>query len=130
MPECKKEYFFDGHTESDCYSDTVDGKTWYYYNWAYVNKHKDKMCPAPWRVPTKEDFDTLVNYTNYNTLIDAWGYGAGADGSDHEGDTSYAFLWSSSEDADYMRHCLYYDSANLYITSCYSGFDLNVRCVK
>jgi len=36
-----------------------EGLTGNLYNWWYVTIHAAKMCPAPWRVPSKEDFVDL-----------------------------------------------------------------------
>jgi hypothetical protein len=132
MPDCNKEDFEDSYTDPQCRSYTENGKTWYYYNWPYVNANKTTMCPDPWRVPTKEDFDVLVSNTTSSTLIDAWGYGGGARGSSMYDVNSYADYWSSTVDSDNTNYAYfsYYTIGSLYVTydNKYHGFQ--VRCVK
>lgn len=50
------------------------------FTWEAVDKHKEQLCPAPWSVPTKDDFVTLdkalggtgENGQNNATLMDAY----------------------------------------------------------
>jgi hypothetical protein len=142
MPECHKETFKDSDTEPDCRSYTEEGKTWYYYNWAYVNEYKAKMCPSPWRVPTMEDFKKLVSNTNNTTLVDAWGYGGYAAMSDV---SSHAYYWSSTETSSGSNFAYYlnyyssntndaynlrYYSDSLGVANNYKYLGFQVRCVK
>jgi hypothetical protein len=133
-PECNKETFEYSFTEPQCRSYTEEGKTWYYYNWKYVNANKNTLCPSPWRVPTESDFSTLISDTTitYSTLIDAWGYGGYALGTSlFEVDTD-AFYWSSTANGTNYAYNLGLDrSGNLDLASGnhkYYGFQ--VRCVK
>jgi hypothetical protein len=131
-PECNKGTFEDSNTDPQCRSYTKDGKTWYYYNWAYVDANKATMCPDPWRVPTKEDFETLVSNTTASTLVSEWGYG----GTCVSSGTLYAqdgaaYYWSSTE---YDSGCVYelgYGSSDVnpqnYVGKYYGQ---QVRCVK
>jgi hypothetical protein len=130
-PECNKETFEDSYTDPQCRSYTENEKTWYYYNWAYVSQNAATLCPSPWRVPTKEDFDVLVSNTTYSVLISAWGYGGSI--SDWLGGVvspgSFAHYWSSTE-SDVGAYSLRYASYDLDVGnhSYYLGFQ--VRCVK
>jgi hypothetical protein len=118
-PECNKETFEDSYTEPQCRSYTENGKTWYYYNWAYVNTNKNTMCPDPWRVPIKEDFEMLISNTNAATLTAAWGYG----GSSSECDvSSQAYYWNNA------TGYYWYGYGNEIDVSTSHGFQ--VRCVK
>jgi uncharacterized protein (TIGR02145 family) len=137
-PECNKEAFERSDTDPDCRSYTENGKTWYYYNWAYVDANKNKMCPSPWRVPIKEDFETLVSTLGGNTqtardaIAAAWGYGGIVAGSPGYMST-IAVYWSSTED---NRNFIYYfDSDTLGVfnipdTNLDKYYGLQVRCVK
>jgi hypothetical protein len=61
----------------------VSENTWYYYNWTYMNTNKATICPLPWRVPVKADFQALmtaaVSHTNLNAtwVGNGWRYGWG-----------------------------------------------------
>jgi hypothetical protein len=46
----------------------------YYYNWYCVNTNEAVLCPAPWRLPTKTDYDTLVKNSVATTLESYWGF--------------------------------------------------------
>ena len=41
------------------YRDAAPGYRGYLYSWHYVTDHSDKLCPSPWRVPTKDDLINL-----------------------------------------------------------------------
>jgi hypothetical protein len=132
-PACNKESFEDGDTTPQCRSYTEDGETFYYYNWAYVDAYKSRMCPAPWRVPTKSDFETLVFYAGASTLISEWGYGGYANGSSVTDETSYAYYWSCTESASSGidgAYFLSYYSGDLLVTDTYKGNVFQVRCVR
>jgi hypothetical protein len=132
MPECHKETFEEDHAPQ-CRSYTEEGKTWYYYNWAYVDKYKAKMCPSPWRVPTKADMETLESNSNGNALFDAWGYGGYAFGSSMYDVNSYdAYYWSSTEYDRGFAYNLYFSTSGgvgpQKLSTKLTG--LQVRCVK
>jgi hypothetical protein len=131
IPGCNKETFEKSSTDPQCCSYTHEGKTYYYYNWPYVKQHADLLCPLPWRVPTKDDFVELNDNTNANTLIAAWGYGGGANGSSMNYVSSNALYWPSTENSSNYAYYLYYLSGNVYpqnYTHKYFGFQ--IRCVK
>ncbi|MDR3132853.1 MAG: fibrobacter succinogenes major paralogous domain-containing protein [Prevotellaceae bacterium] len=129
IPECNKEEFTKSTIDPQCRSYTKDGKTWYYYNWAYVQKNQSKMCPPPWRVPTKSDSETLASNTTLSALSSVWGYGGYADGSSIVNENLYADYWSSTENGSSAYYLGYYSGGLLvYSFDKYNGFQ--VRCVR
>jgi hypothetical protein len=130
-PDCNKDALEDSYTAPRCRSYTSDEKTRDYYNWAYVDANKEEMCPSPWRVPTKKDFDVLVSNTASSTLIDAWGYGGYADGKSVYHLNTDANYWSSTEDSNNNAFYLYYrESGSMNVTSYKKNQGYQVRCVK
>jgi hypothetical protein len=139
-PECNKETFEDSYTDPQCHSYTESGKTFYYYNWSFVNTDQAAMCPAPWRVPTLQDFDALVGITDVATLISDWNYGGHASGGGV--DAMGASYWSLSESNanDKNAHSLFFFSdmpfvdggmpfmENIFLFS--KNYGMQVRCVK
>jgi hypothetical protein len=130
IPACNKASFTNSDTDPVCRSYTEGGKTWYYYNWAYVNQNATTLCPSPWRVPSQTDFNTLVNATNRTTLIAAWGYGGFASGSSVTGVNSGTPYWSTSECVDYYAYALLTASGSLSVACYYPYYGLQVRCVS
>jgi hypothetical protein len=72
-PECNKEIPVEETTgeesygKPDCGSYIVNDKTYYYYNWYYVQKNRSTLCPDGWRIPSKSDADEFsVHYTEFN----------------------------------------------------------------
>ena len=130
IPECNKPSFTDSYDESHCRSYMEGGNIRYYYNWAYVNQNAVTLCPTPWHVPTRSDFDALVGNTNYTTLINDWGYGGRAAGTAVNAAGSYAFYWSATEfDADKAYNLRYFSTGlGVFYYGKTDGFQ--VRCVK
>jgi hypothetical protein len=133
-PECNKETFEESYTAPQCRSYTESGKTFYYYNWAYVDANKNKMCPSPWRVPTKEDFEILANNTTTSALTDAWGYGGFVydDGSVYAVSRQFHY-WSSTDDSRYYTHAYFFCidvSGSISPSNDYKDSGKQVRCVK
>jgi hypothetical protein len=125
MPDCNKEAFEDSETVSQGRSYTSGGKAYYYYNWAYVNANKNKLCPSPWRVPTALDFGVLVSYNILSTVADAWGTGGYAIGSSIKDVSSSAYFWSSEVGGHY-----YYYYLGEYADDLTKAAGMQVRCVK
>ncbi|MCL2683143.1 MAG: fibrobacter succinogenes major paralogous domain-containing protein [Bacteroidales bacterium] len=82
------------------------------FSWLAVSRFKDSLCPAPWRVPTKDDFILLdlalggigsfsPETSHRSKYLNRWGgtYGGFCDsiGALH-GQKSFACYWSQSED--------------------------------
>jgi hypothetical protein len=129
-PECDKGTFEESNDDPQCRSYTYEGKTFYYYNWAYVNANKERICPSPWRVPEVEDFDLLDSNTTYSTLINAWGYGGEARGSNVYDVILNTYYWSSTEYSDSLICNLYCGCCDVstQVSNKYYGYQ--VRCVK
>jgi hypothetical protein len=140
-PECNKETFEYSFTEPQCgsYTDAESGKPYYGYNWPYVIANKATMCPYPWRVPTKLDFEALINLSR-GAFIDAWGftegwYEAGGVGALEPPEEN---LWSATHGGTgYFGHSsawyFNYDYGGNFSVSYEKGWldsPCQVRCVK
>jgi hypothetical protein len=131
IPECNKADFTRSDTEPQCLSYTEGEKTFYYYNWAYVNANAATLCPSPWRVPTKADFEERVSNSSGNTLIDAWIYGGYANGISVNEVSTNAYYWSSTETGNNFAHSLLcYGSYLRPQDTTYKTNGFQVRCVK
>jgi hypothetical protein len=133
-PECNKIPFEESYTNPQCRNYTSGRKVFYYYNWAYVDANKDKMCPDPWRVPTYEDFKTLgSNITSLTFLVNAWGYGGMVDNDQSvSAVNSAADYWSSTENSNETDNAYgfdYFSDRVLYLNTDKS-LGMQVRCVK
>jgi hypothetical protein len=131
IPECNKTTFGISNTEPACRSHTEGANTWYYYNWPYVNANAHTLCPAPWRVPAREDFDALVAVTTTGELSAVWGYGGLAHSTVYDV-SSQADYWSSTEvDTGYAYYLLYRScNTDLLVYSTTKELGHQVRCVK
>jgi hypothetical protein len=129
-PECNKETFEDSYTDPQCRSYTEDGKTYYYYNWAYVDANKTTMCPDPWRVPARDDFSAIISNTNSPTLLSVWGYGGYATGSAVVYETDRARYWSSYSWSRETAVSLQSYWGSLGTPQNFKDLGLFVRCVK
>jgi hypothetical protein len=129
IPECNKASFIKSETEPDCRSYTEGGNTWYYYNWEYVSRYAAKLCPSPWRMPTKEDFDILTE--NKSTgFPDIWGYGGRANASAMENVSVHGNYWSSTENSSQTGNQMYYGSSGIFVGRFIKFYGDQVRCVK
>ncbi|MDR2129881.1 MAG: hypothetical protein LBP56_01705 [Odoribacteraceae bacterium] len=136
MPDCDKETFDSGGSffefKADGRTYTHDGRTYYYYSWAYVNAKPSLLCPSPWRVPSMEDFELLVDNASAADLIAAWGYGgyAGYAGSGMVNVDSEAGYWSSTDDTGPNAYGLHYESGAVTPDYFYKTPGFQIRCVK
>ena len=140
VPACKDATFGNSLTEPHCRSYTASGKTWYYYNWAYVDQNAETLCQNPWRVPAKEDFDALATVVTLKAdLFAAWGYGGNADAaSGGMSDTGNLIgYWSSTPNANDNTQAWALAASNMWDSEvnvvswgskAQHGFQ--VRCVK
>jgi uncharacterized protein (TIGR02145 family) len=137
-PECDKETLEDSYTEPQCrsYADLESGKTFYYYNWPHVNQNATNMCPSPWRVPTKDDFEALVAQLGGNTeaaagkLRHAWGYGGYAYSSSVDLVSSDAYIWTTTKGGVYDAYSLGYYWVCPGVNYNTRRYGFQVRCVK
>jgi hypothetical protein len=130
IPECGSPSFESSSTVPQCRSYTSGTNTRYYYNWAYVNTYVSKLCPSPWRVPTYEDFEMLVNNIDYSTLVASWGYGGVAYSSIMDYVSLYAYYWSSSQLDTDSAYRLDYTDHSLGVDNASKRCGFQVRCVK
>jgi uncharacterized protein (TIGR02145 family) len=118
IPECNKTDFTESDETPDCLSYTFVETIRYYYNWSYVNANKNTLCPAPWRVPTLEDFEVLLQHTTTTTLMDAWKL--------ESDDSCWTTTASGSQNAYYWA----YVCADMGIVNGRRYDDMRVRCVR
>ncbi|MDR0437288.1 MAG: Ig-like domain-containing protein [Bacteroidales bacterium] len=146
---CDKERFVGGEPDSfnaDCRSNPdYPGDL---FSWCAVVRFQNLLCPAPWRVPTTQDFidlDIALGGTGFNTgfnntlrnrYFNDWGgayKGLCSSSGALNGQGSDAFYWSQAEySADYGYHLTFnsfgavYPQGNNYPK--HYGFTL--RCVR
>lgn len=117
------------------------GKYGYLYEW----KVAKNICPSGWRMPTKNDFEILLNNFGssnkdaYNALVKggASGFSAYYGGKrDQFGNFTYEFdnanFWSSSEGTTSSGYYLYFYNGGkyAYIDYTYKAEGFSVRCIK
>jgi hypothetical protein len=130
IPDCNKTNFTASDDLPDCRSYTEGTKTWYYYNWAYVNAYKYTLCPKPWHVPSRQEFDVLTTIAGSGDLIRFWGLTGEAYGGDVYYVEDAAKYWSSTPNGSADAYNLYYHYGYhdvSYVTK-ENGFP--VRCVR
>ncbi|MDR3184429.1 MAG: fibrobacter succinogenes major paralogous domain-containing protein [Prevotellaceae bacterium] len=132
IPDCNRESFENSYDEPQCRSYAYEGKTYYYYNWPYVDANKATLCPEPWRVPALDDFKDLVRHTAPPTLQNEWGYGGYASSSASSCSAAAANYWSCTPYDNYNAYCLWYHTNGAVDPRNATGTDLGfqIRCVK
>ncbi|MDR3351122.1 MAG: hypothetical protein LBN98_05735 [Prevotellaceae bacterium] len=130
IPDCNKSSFTKSNTEPQCRSYTEGGRTYYYYNWAYVHAHAANLCPSPWRVPSKTDFEDLKWAATGNDLAAAWGYGGLANGSSLDFVSSNGYYWSATAYSSNSAYCLQYNRRALGVYYFSKNIGFQVRCVQ
>ena len=134
-------------TSSGCWADANDesnvAELGYLYNWETALK----VCPKGWRLPTKKDFENILeglgdSYEAYEALIPGGGTGLSLlfghwHDQDPNADTGgdYAFFWSStsSEEDASCAWTLDIDGENdmTYLNHEFSKAEgISVRCIK
>jgi uncharacterized protein (TIGR02145 family) len=121
-----------------------------YFTWAAVIRYQDQLCPAPWRVPTKEDFVTLFQYLGGTTsgsgnsevvtklvLQTSGGWGGAYGGSCNSGGSlsnqgSLTYYWSQSEASATDGYNLYFStSGSVYPQyNNFKSYGSLLRCVR
>jgi len=117
------------------------------FSWEAVNTYKDQLCPAPWRVPSMQDFidlDKLMGGTGEyrpdltfvnDKYLALWGGAFGGNcGSVGAlgGQGSWAHYWSATEfSAPNARH-LYFDTSGVIYPQLWfnKNYGLTLRCVR
>jgi len=145
---CNKTSFADAlpnNYHADCRSNP--GQKGDFFSWCAVVRYQHTLCPAPWRVPTQQDFmdlDIALGGDGYgsndpilrNKYLSDWGgtYGGMCISSDWlDGQGSAAYYWSQSvDDINDMTWTLYFnsngDSTPQYPIS--KTFGVTLRCVR
>ena len=126
IPGCNKNTFTNSYTEPQCRS----YNRWYYYNWTYVNEHAAQLCPTPWRVPAKPDFEVLVAHAPETTLYAAWGYGGFADDNSMYYQGSGGYYWSSTEYSGEYAYFMRFSKSFTGRKTTYKIYGYQVRCVQ
>ncbi len=136
-------------TYNSDYREAAPGYRGYLYCWHYMMDHKDELCPAPWRIPTKEDLinldkalggtgeNILYNLDHLATYKNKWKVSFGghvkADGTlQYQG--NYHYIWTSTSFNDEKAfYQLITDKGNISPQANTSGTGKNggrpVRCV-
>lgn len=126
----------------------------YLYNWRSVNT--GKLAPVGWHIPTKSDWETLINYLGGESVAggklketgtDHWN-GQNIDASNIVWFSALAgglisasgvvnlrtsgLWWSSTESEELGAYSLslYYDSGSVYISSESKPSCFSIRCIK
>jgi len=158
---CQKETYAggaNGNFNADCRSSPdFSGDL---FSWCAVVRFQDELCPAPWRVPTKEDFINLDKAMGGSGAREQWSSGLrdnyiniwGGAYSDHcnpegvlsttrGGNLSWgnAFYWSQAEDyewTDYAYFLLFDSAGNTLLPPQLphrlyrKSFGFRLRCVR
>jgi hypothetical protein len=107
-----------------------DGR--YYYTWNCAAQNHTTFCPDPWRIPDQSDAYTLSTTINGVSLLNAWGLGGRAVGSNIEDDKTNGYVWTKTSHSSYTGYAYMLGWGGEYISSQqnpqYSG--MQVRCVK
>jgi hypothetical protein len=136
VPECNKTSFESGTIENPKADCRNNSNYYYLYSWEYVRRNASTLCPAPWRVPTKDSFIKLAAALSSGdkNVISDWGavLGGTSNGSGtlyYQGLSSY--YWSSSA---YSSTYGYYASveSNYFRPQgyAYKRFGFSLRCVR
>jgi hypothetical protein len=125
-PACNKQDF-DGGTKDNPLSDGRSYNSYYYYSWHYMIEHAATLCPSPWRVPSEDDVDILMEDVSLEQIALAWGVGGFALGSNVYDAYSFQYLWSNSMEGLYFGFGFGDYSYNQNNQDALPGFQ--VRCV-
>jgi hypothetical protein len=107
----------------------------YYYNWTCVSSSTATLCPSPWRVPTKSDFDALVTCAGGNnsaggqTMIGAWGTTGLVSGSDAV-NISIGYIAGAPTQTSSEWITLGYSIHGVQTTQVAPFYGVQVRCVR
>jgi uncharacterized protein (TIGR02145 family) len=101
IPACNKEDF-DGGTADSPRADCRNNPEYYYlYSWSYIAQNAETLCPAPWRVPTADDFCTLDKTLNSASSCGTFRQGVGGDTYNAEWGGTYGGFCISNGTVDY-----------------------------
>jgi uncharacterized protein (TIGR02145 family) len=137
---CNKSSFTESTTTPYCRSYTYNSITYYYYNWSYVISYgSTTLCPQPWRVPTADDFQTLMSCLGasptaniYYPESSTWGGSMGGftrrDGMHVNGSQAmYRTTTNYNATAAYYFHL---NTSHGNVLQTYKVYGMQVRCVR
>jgi hypothetical protein len=111
----------------------------YYYTWSCIlnsnvaTPNSDPshiLCPSPWRIPSRSDFNTLVNCTTNSEIVSAWGI-PGFYNSDGVFVGNRTYFWSATMNGTNYAYCLYYNNGyDFRVEDVPKLCGLQVRCVR
>jgi uncharacterized protein YoxC len=130
----------------------IDGIIWEQFNAGtrLGNKYGDEYtlddaqsaCPSGWRVPTKEELQSLsANYSKWKTYLGMegrWFSGSRTYSSTapaiflpvYSSNSSFGDYWSSTEDNDGLTYYLWIDSREVSYGGAAREYKMSVRCLK
>ena len=131
FPDCDKTSFLMEYYNPQCRSRHTEAGTWYYYNWTCADLYADALCPSPWRIPSREDFEVLGENIEGTALARAWGsYGGNVYVGNDEPDKEFlnddsGVYWSSTPYSNYQisgsasgaAYCFMYKEDGYYYPS-------------
>jgi uncharacterized protein (TIGR02145 family) len=119
------------------------------FSWCAVIRFQDELCPAPWRVPTNEDFRKLTlalggqilddfenNMTLVNKYLTDWGGAFGGSGNlngVNNGQNLHAMYWAQTEFDERRAFSIYFDSNGDTFSQRWfndKGDGYTLRCVR
>ncbi|MDR1342161.1 MAG: hypothetical protein LBK18_02770 [Prevotellaceae bacterium] len=148
IPACNKTSFSGGTAaapQADCRNNPDGG--YFLYSGVYVQENAATLCPNGWRVPTKDDFDKVIDMHGYkptgflsSTADGNWGGRLGGysnsigtigslPGTAYPG----GYYWSAEEDDDsgISAYFLGFNgSSHANIEAQYKAMGYGVRCVR
>jgi len=118
------------------------------FSWYAVDTYKNQLCPPPWRVPTKDDFNNLdkamcnkngfgrTDLTDIAKYLGLWGGAFGGfcyrDGGLY-GQGSCASYWSATNNGTTLAHALEFTIAGQFRPETYmmpKNLGRQLRCVR
>jgi uncharacterized protein (TIGR02145 family) len=115
------------------------------FSWCAVRRFANQLCPAPWRVPTQQDFidldralggtgDETTNTTLRNSYLNDWSGAYGgycASGGSLFGQGFWALYWSQESYGDVGFYLDFDTDGRIYPQHwCSKDFGLTLRCVR
>jgi hypothetical protein len=100
----------------------------YYYNWYCFTANEQKLCPSPWRIPTKADLDDMLSHVTISDVLAVWGETGLVNPGDANRGTGYLYIPSVTpvgSDQYYYRESGWGQAAGRSKLAC-----MQVRCVK
>ena len=120
--DCPKEKPNNWYTDPHCSCYSGTSGTYCLYGWACAVLFQDIMCPSPWRLPVKADFEALLSVAGEDEVYSAWPKVINYDQD--------AYYWSTTkwDNYDNFAWALLSDTTRLL----YYGIEtqMSVRCVK